>query len=158
MSRLDRQDIERKIPQAGDIAWFHDLDLDTLRDRRPSQQRSTSSSYTVDGKVRKMYVLSVFWKEKKRFFCVAPITHSGKDGHGADRGDRIHLGNCVTEGDEKPSFFRLPVEELRENFLCREDGRSPVVDPCNRLGFDNAIKLLNWQLARDKSRSDDSQR
>ena len=158
MNKPDRQNIARMVPEKGEIALFHDLDLDTVREQRPSSQRSSFSSYTVDGKVRKMYVLAVLWKRGKRRFCVVPITHSGKDEQGSVREDRIRIGNCVTEGDEKPSFFRLPEEELRESLLCREDGKSPVVEPCNRLAFDAATKLLHWRLARDESRSDGSRR
>ncbi len=152
MSNPDSQTIAKRIPKKGEVAWFDDLDLDTVRDQRPSR-KTDIYNYTVEGKPRRMYVLAVNWKRGKRRFRVVPITSKGKDEKGQLRDDRISIGRCITE--EKDSFFRLPPEEHSEKLICRRDGRSPVVEPCNRLAFQCAIKVLEARL-RQPTKVDDA--
>ena len=137
-----------EMPAAGQVAYFVDLHLDTVRVVERNTRKEDIWWYRAEGKTRPMYVLAASPKRErgKRWFTVLSITTKGLDEKERLRDSHIHIGECICP--DQDSYVDLRPQRLPENMLSRRAGESPIVSPCDRLGFDSATRIIAFALTR----------
>ena len=147
MPEFPRTTLCVELPNVGQVAYFVDLHLDTVREDNPHPHCQGTWVYYAEGMPRPMYVLAAPKKSERgrRWFVVLPITTKGPDERGATRRNLLHIGECIDPG--KDSFLRLEPKRMPENMLHPMNGRSPVCGPCDERGFQNVVKLVaHWAM------------
>lgn len=132
---------KHELPEAGQVARFVHLHLDTVRMEKCHTLKEEHASYTVEGKVRPMIVLRACPRERGRsWFLVAPLTTKGLDEDGSIKPTCLAVGSCVDP--EKESFVKKnEVTRLPDNML-EEGGDTMGFMRCDQIVFINVIKIL----------------
>lgn len=129
-----------RLPNEGEAAYFVHLHLTTLEQCKADKPNHKGEwVYKVKGKPRPMLVIRADPKRDRgsRWYLTLPITSKNRD----ERGKMLEpIGNCLDESIQ--DFVEMQIYKVPANMLHRENGKSPIIKPCDRLSFSNAVRVV----------------